>query len=101
MLAGGQSPRAGLLNLRLARPVRLVDVTRIGELAILRRSRGVLRIGATVRQAALERSPLVARHWPLLAQAVRHAGHAAIRSARHARRLGRPRRPEPPSCRSR
>jgi CO/xanthine dehydrogenase FAD-binding subunit len=79
VLAGGQS-LVPLLNFRLARPARLVDVNRIAELAVLRRSHGVLQIGATVRQAALERSPLVARHWPLLAQAVRHVGHAATRS---------------------
>jgi CO/xanthine dehydrogenase FAD-binding subunit len=79
VLAGGQS-LVPMLNLRLARPARLVDVNRIRELATLRRSEGTLRIGATVRQATLERSPLVARHWPLLRQAVRHVGHAAIRS---------------------
>jgi CO/xanthine dehydrogenase FAD-binding subunit len=33
-----------------------------------------------VRQAALERSPLVAQRWPLLAEAVRHVGHAATRA---------------------
>ena len=40
----------------------------------------MLKIGATVRQAALERSALVNRHWPLLAQAVRYVGHPATRS---------------------
>jgi len=79
VLAGGQS-LVPMLNLRLARPARLVDVNRIRELATLRRSEGSLWIGAAVRQAALERSPLVARDWPLLQQAVRHVGHAAIRS---------------------
>ncbi len=79
VLAGGQS-LVPLLNFRLARPARLVDVNGIAELGVLRRSQGILRIGATVRQAALERSEIVARHWPLLAQAVRHVGHAATRS---------------------
>jgi CO/xanthine dehydrogenase FAD-binding subunit len=79
VLAGGQS-LVPLLNLRLARPKRLVDVNRIRELATLRRSDGSLHIGATVRQATLGRSPLVARGWPLLRQAVRFAGPAAIRS---------------------
>jgi CO/xanthine dehydrogenase FAD-binding subunit len=79
VLAGGQS-LVPMLNLRLARPRRLVDVNGIGELARLRRDGGALWIGATVRQAALERSALVARHWPLLAQAARHAGHPAVRS---------------------
>jgi CO/xanthine dehydrogenase FAD-binding subunit len=79
VLAGGQS-LVPLLNFRLARPARLVDVNRIPELGVLRRADGALHIGATVRQAALERSEIVARHWPLLAQAVRHVGHAATRS---------------------
>jgi CO/xanthine dehydrogenase FAD-binding subunit len=79
VLAGGQS-LVPLLNLRLARPARLVDVNGVPELGGLRRSGGTLWIGAAVRQATLERSALVARHWPLLAQAVRYAGHAAVRS---------------------
>jgi CO/xanthine dehydrogenase FAD-binding subunit len=79
VLAGGQS-LVPLLNFRLARPARLVDINGVAELGVLRRTGGVLQIGATVRQAALERSELVARHWPLLAQAVRHVGHPATRS---------------------
>ena len=46
---------------------------------LIRRTDGVLRIGATVRQAALERS-VVAEHWPLLRQALRFVGHPATRS---------------------
>ena len=79
VLAGGQS-LVPLLNLRVARPARLVDINRIAGLGVLRRTDGTLRIGATVRQAALERSALVAHRWPLLAQAVRHVGHAATRA---------------------
>ena len=79
VLAGGQS-LVPLLNLRLARPRRLVDINPIRELGVIRRTDGVLRIGATVRQAALERSRLVAEGWPLLAQAVRFVGHSATRS---------------------
>jgi CO/xanthine dehydrogenase FAD-binding subunit len=79
VLAGGQS-LVPLLNFRLARPARLVDINGIAELGVLHRTGGSLHIGATVRQAALERSAIVARHWPLLAQAVRHVAHAAVRS---------------------
>jgi CO/xanthine dehydrogenase FAD-binding subunit len=78
-LAGGQS-LVPLLNFRLARPARIVDLNGIAELAYLRRAGGVLHIGALTRQATLERSGLVARGWPLIAQAVRHVGHPAIRS---------------------
>jgi CO/xanthine dehydrogenase FAD-binding subunit len=79
VLAGGQS-LVPLLNLRVARPARIVDINRIAGLGVLIRSGGTLRIGATVRQAALGRSALVAHRWPLLAQAVRHVGHAATRA---------------------
>jgi CO/xanthine dehydrogenase FAD-binding subunit len=79
VLAGGQS-LVPLLNFRLARPARLVDINGVAELGVLRRSGGALHIGATVRQAAVERSAIVARHWPLLAQAVRFVAHAAVRS---------------------
>jgi CO/xanthine dehydrogenase FAD-binding subunit len=78
-LAGGQS-LIPMLNFRLARPARLVDLGRIGSLAYIRRSGGVLRLGAMTRQANLERSALVARDWPLLRAAVGHVGHPAIRS---------------------
>lgn len=78
-LAGGQS-LVPLLNFRLARPERLVDVNRIPELAYLRKDGAALRIGALTRQVALERSPLVAAEWPLLRQATRNVGHAQIRS---------------------
>jgi CO/xanthine dehydrogenase FAD-binding subunit len=79
VLAGGQS-LVPIMNFRLARPARLVDVNRIDDLAYVRREGGTLRIGATTRHATLERSGLVARGWPLLQKAVRHVGHPQIRS---------------------
>ncbi|HEX8854057.1 MAG TPA: FAD binding domain-containing protein [Thermoleophilaceae bacterium] len=78
-LAGGQS-LVPLLNFRFARPELLVDLNRVSELSYIRRSGGVLHIGALTRQATLERSGVVWQHWPLLAQAVRHAGHPQTRS---------------------
>jgi CO/xanthine dehydrogenase FAD-binding subunit len=78
-LAGGQS-LVPLLNLRVARPAVIVDLNGIESLAGLEVDSGTLRIGAMVRQAALERSAVVAERWPLLGQAVRYAGHAATRS---------------------
>jgi CO/xanthine dehydrogenase FAD-binding subunit len=78
-LAGGQS-LVPMLNFRLARPARLVDLERVEGLAYLDATGGTLRIGAMTRQAALERSSEVAARWPLLSQAVRLVGHAQIRS---------------------
>jgi CO/xanthine dehydrogenase FAD-binding subunit len=79
VLAGGQS-LVPLMNFRLARPARLVDLNGVGELAYLRRKDGVLRIGTMTRQTALERSSVVAQHWPLLTQAIRLVAHPQIRN---------------------
>jgi CO/xanthine dehydrogenase FAD-binding subunit len=80
VLAGGQS-LVPLLNFRLARPERIVDINRIEELAYIREGDvDALRIGALARQAELEHSQLVAKRWPLLRQAVRLVGHPQIRS---------------------
>jgi aerobic carbon-monoxide dehydrogenase medium subunit len=79
VLAGGQS-LVPLLNFRLARPERLVDINRVEELAYLRRDGDVLRIGALARHVDLERSEEVRSGWPLLTQAVRYVGHPQIRA---------------------
>jgi CO/xanthine dehydrogenase FAD-binding subunit len=79
VLAGGQS-LVPLLNFRLARPARLVDVNGVAELDYVHGRGGALRIGALTLQATLERSRLVAEGWPLLTQAVRHVGHPQIRN---------------------
>jgi CO/xanthine dehydrogenase FAD-binding subunit len=79
VLAGGQS-LVPLLNFRLARPERLVDLNGIGELDYLRFENGRLRIGALTRQATLERSAEVAERVPLLTEAVKLVGHVQIRN---------------------
>jgi CO/xanthine dehydrogenase FAD-binding subunit len=78
-LAGGQSLMP-ILNFRLARPARIVDLNGVPELGMLRRAGGVLRIGAMVRQKTIERSAVVAEGWPLLRQAVQLVGHPQTRS---------------------
>jgi CO/xanthine dehydrogenase FAD-binding subunit len=79
VLAGGQS-LVPLLNFRLARPDVIIDLNRVEELAFLRRERGVLRIGALTRQATVEHSPLVADHWPLIADTMRWVAHPQVRN---------------------
>ena len=79
LLAGGQS-LIPLLNFRLARPVLLVDLNRVPELAYVRpRNRGTA-IGAMARQMTIERDRALSEKQPLLAEAIRWVGHAAIRS---------------------
>ena len=79
VLAGGQS-LVPLLNFRLARPERLVDVNRLDPLVYVRTDDGVLRLGALTRQAAIERAPEVAARVPLLAEAIALVGHVQIRN---------------------
>jgi carbon-monoxide dehydrogenase medium subunit len=79
ILAGGQS-LVPLLNLRLVRPAVLVDLNGVPGLdGIAAGPTGGLTIGALVRHAALAQAPLVRLRAPLLAEAARHVGHAAIR----------------------
>ena len=79
LLAGGQS-LLPTLNMRLSSPELLIDITGIGELAGIRVNDGVVRIGALATHAEIGASPLIAKHAPLLAQAVPHIAHAAIRN---------------------
>jgi carbon-monoxide dehydrogenase medium subunit len=80
LLAGGQS-LVPMLNMRLVRPAVLVDVNGLGELTgITPTAEGGLRIGALTRHVELTASPAVIERAPLLAEAARHVGHAAIRN---------------------
>jgi carbon-monoxide dehydrogenase medium subunit len=65
VLAGGQS-LIPAMRFRLARPAVLVDINQLGDLAYLREADGMLAIGALARDAALERSSLIEKSYPLL-----------------------------------
>jgi carbon-monoxide dehydrogenase medium subunit len=78
ILAGGQS-LASVPALRKARPAVLVDVNRIPGLAMIRPGAdpsGSVEVGALVRHSML----VGQTDHPLLAEAARWIGHAAIRS---------------------
>jgi carbon-monoxide dehydrogenase medium subunit len=79
VLAGGQS-LVPLLNMRLAQPAHLVDINRLADLAYIREQDGGLVIGALTRHRDIERSALVRRRCPLLAEAMPFVGHPPIRS---------------------
>jgi carbon-monoxide dehydrogenase medium subunit len=79
IIAGGQS-LVPMLNFRLLRPSVLVDINRIPDLAYVREDGGVIRIGALTRHHRLETSPVIARHFPVLTEAMAHVAHLAIRN---------------------
>lgn len=79
ILAGGQSLMA-VLNMRLAQPSLLVDISRSRQLAGLRISDGSLCIGAAVTQGRVQGMPALAQDVPLLALAFPHISHFQIRN---------------------
>jgi carbon-monoxide dehydrogenase medium subunit len=79
VLAGGQS-LVPALNMRLAAPAALIDINRLPGLDGISLEPAGLVIGALARHEAVEASPLIARHAPLIAQAMPHVGHRAIRT---------------------
>ena len=79
LLAGGQSLIA-TLNMRLSAPELLIDLNAISGLSGIALQDGRVEIGAMTRHAQAERSDIIARHAPLLAMALPHIGHPAIRN---------------------
>jgi CO/xanthine dehydrogenase FAD-binding subunit len=79
ILAGGQS-LVPMLNFRLLRPSVLVDINRIPDLAFIEEKPGTIVVGTLTRHYRLETSPIIARHLPILTEAMRHVAHLAIRN---------------------
>ena len=79
VLAGGQSLIPSL-NMRLSAPDLLVDITGLPGLSGITLQGNSLRIGALTTHAEIEKSGEIRKHVPLLALAVPHIAHAAIRN---------------------
>jgi 2-furoyl-CoA dehydrogenase FAD binding subunit len=79
LLAGGQSLVA-MLNLRLATPALIVDISRLPELALTAPSPGGFTTGAGVRQADALGDARIGAAAPLLALALPHVGHIQTRT---------------------
>ena len=79
ILAGGQSLMA-VLNMRLAQPQRLLDISRCAPLLHVRAEAGVMQVGAAVTQASLEWRPGLAQELPLLRLAFPHISHFPVRN---------------------
>src|SRR5271167_3746797 len=79
LLAGGQSLIAAL-NMRLSAPDLLVDINDIGELRGIEARQDHIRIGALARHREVAGAPLIAAKVPLIAAAMRHVAHPAVRN---------------------
>ena len=79
ILAGGQSLMP-TLNMRLSQPEILVDIKGLDALKGISEQDGMVRIGALARHVEVMTSPLIARHLPLIAEAIPHVAHVAVRN---------------------
>jgi aerobic carbon-monoxide dehydrogenase medium subunit len=79
ILAGGQS-LVPMMNFRYVIADHLVDLGGLDELRGIIVADRYLRIGAMTRQRDLEMSREIAKHCPLMAEALRHVGHRQTRN---------------------
>jgi 2-furoyl-CoA dehydrogenase FAD binding subunit len=79
VLAGGQTLMA-MLNLRLAEPSLLIDITRIAELDRIDDLGEKIEVGAAVTQNKLLAWPDLGKKLPLLAAALPYVGHYQTRN---------------------
>jgi aerobic carbon-monoxide dehydrogenase medium subunit len=79
ILAGGQSLMP-TLNMRLSRPEIVIDINRLDALKGISLHGGTVRIGALARHVEVLNSPIVAKHLPLIAEAMPHVAHVAVRN---------------------
>ena len=79
ILAGGQTLMA-MLNMRLAQPKVLLDVSRTASLDYARVQDGTLAIGAAATQRSVEWRASLASEVPLLKLAIPHISHFQVRS---------------------
>lgn len=79
LLAGGQSLIA-TLNMRLSAPSVLIDINAIPGLDGIALKDGAVEIGALARHAKVEQSDVIRQHAPLIARAMPHIAHPAIRN---------------------
>ena len=79
VLAGGQSLMP-MLNLRLLAPAVLVDINRMPGLARIAEHDDRIEVGALARHGEVLRSEAVRRAAPLLALALPHVAHPAVRN---------------------
>ena len=79
ILAGGQSLMP-VLNMRLSQPKLVIDINRIDALKGIALQDNVVRIGALTRHVEVMNSEIVERHLPLIAEAMPHVAHVAVRN---------------------
>jgi carbon-monoxide dehydrogenase medium subunit len=79
VLSGGQS-LIPMLNFRYVQPDHIIDVAAITAIQGIEFKNGTLKIGAMTRQREIEFSEVVAKHCPLMTEAILQVGHRQTRN---------------------
>lgn len=79
LVAGGHS-LLPMMKLRLARPEVLIDVNHLADLSYIRLEKGEIRIGTLATHRDLLESPLLAEHYPIVADAERVIADPLVRN---------------------
>jgi len=79
VLSGGQS-LLPLLKLRLGQAGHLIDIGKIPGLEYIKEEGGMLRIGGRTRESALERSEIVQKRYPILADTAKVIADPIVRN---------------------
>lgn len=79
LMAGGQSLMA-ILNMRLAQPAVLIDISQAADLKYIRVQGDHVAVGAATTQGELEWWPELGQHVPLLKQVIPFISHFQVRN---------------------
>lgn len=79
-LLGGGTNLVDLMKLGVARPDRLIDVSRLGTGTVEQLPDGGLRIGSAVRNSELAAHPAVRAHYPVLSRALLAGASGQLRN---------------------
>ncbi|MEH7500576.1 xanthine dehydrogenase family protein subunit M [Neobacillus drentensis] len=79
IMSGGQS-LIPMMNMRLARPKVVIDISKIEELNYIRITDSVIQIGGLTRHYQVEESKEIEQVCPLLTEGMKLIGHSQIRS---------------------
>jgi aerobic carbon-monoxide dehydrogenase medium subunit len=79
ILSGGHS-LIPMMKLRFATPEYLIDINRIPNLAFIREEDGHVRIGGLSREAELEHSDLLRKHFPIFADVTKLIADPQVRN---------------------
>jgi carbon-monoxide dehydrogenase medium subunit len=79
VIAGGHS-LLPMMKLRLASPERLIDINDLSQLSYIREENGEVRVGALTRHYELLESELLARRFPIFAEAERMIADPVVRN---------------------